>query len=199
MSSASVPKRSDLLEQASAMVPLLRSRALETERNRSIGLQTHRAFLQNGFYRVFQPKRYGGYEMPINMLVEIGSELGRGCGSSAWIFTNLATQNWIIGMHQPQAQDEVWGNNPDALVCLVVSRRRAAPAATSTAASSLDGIWSFASGIDFVDWENLQVFIPKENGPPDHRFVLVPKRDFTIQDDWFVNGLSGTGSKSIVI
>ena len=61
----------------------------------------------------------------------------------------------------------------------------------------LNGLWSFASGIDFVDWENLQVFIPKEGGPPNHRFVLVPKQDFTIVDDWFVNGLCGTGSKSI--
>ena len=62
----------------------------------------------------------------------------------------------------------------------------------------LNGIWSFASGIDFVDWENLQVFIPKENGPPDHRFVLAHKSQFTVKDDWFVMGLSGTGSKSIV-
>jgi 3-hydroxy-9,10-secoandrosta-1,3,5(10)-triene-9,17-dione monooxygenase len=29
--------------------------------------------------------------------------------------------------------------------------------------------------------------------------VLVPKRDFTIEDDWFVTGLSGTASKSIVL
>jgi alkylation response protein AidB-like acyl-CoA dehydrogenase len=55
----------------------------------------------------------------------------------------------------------------------------------------LNGGWSFASGIDFADWENLQVFIPKEQGPPDHRFVLVPKQAVT--------GLSGTASKSIVL
>ncbi len=198
MSSASVPKRSDLLEQASAMVPLLRSRALETERNRSIGLQTHRAFLQNGFYRVFQPKRYGGYEMPINMLVELGSELARGCGSSAWIFTNLATQNWIIGMHQPAAQDDVWGTDRDAL-CASSFPTQGGTGRYVDGGIVLDGMWSFASGIDFADWENLQVFIPKEGGPPDHRFVLVSKRDFTIHDDWFVNGLCGTGSKSVIL
>jgi len=63
----------------------------------------------------------------------------------------------------------------------------------------LNGTWSFASGIDFADWENLQVSIRKEQGPPDHRFVLVPKTDFTIEDDWFVTGLSGTASKSVVL
>lgn len=198
MRSGAVPTRSELLEQAGAMVPLLRSRALETERNRSIGLQTHRTFLQNGFYRVFQPKRYGGYEMPISMLVELGSELARGCGSSAWIFTNLATQNWIIGMHQPAAQDDVWGVDPDAL-CASSFPTQGGAGRYVDGGIVLDGMWSFASGIDFADWENLQVFIPKESGPPDHRFVLVSKRDFTIHDDWFVNGLCGTGSKSIIL
>ncbi len=192
------PTREELLDKARAMVPELRQKALQTERNRIIPAETHRTFQDAGFYKVFQPGRYGGYEMPISMLVEMGGELGRGCGSSAWIFTNLATQNWIIGMHQPQAQEEVWGNNPDAL-CASSFPTQGGSGRYVDGGIMLNGIWSFASGIDFVDWENLQVFIPKENGPPDHRFVLVPKQDFTIKDDWFVNGLSGTGSKSIVI
>ena len=141
--------------------------------------------------------RYGGYEMSIGMLVEVAGELGRGCGSSAWIFTNLATQNWIIGMHRPQAQDEVWGDNPDAL-CASSFPTQGGTGRHVDGGIVLNGIWSYASGIDFADWENLQVFIPKDGGPPDHRFVLVPKKDFTILDDWFVNGLCGTGSKSIV-
>ena len=109
------PSRAEILERARAMVPLLREQALQAEQDRIIPLATHRAFEAAGFYRLFQPVRYGGYEMPIRMLVEVAGELGRGCGSSAWIFTNLATQTWIIGMHQPAAQDEVWREHPAAL------------------------------------------------------------------------------------
>jgi alkylation response protein AidB-like acyl-CoA dehydrogenase len=29
--------------------------------------------------------------------------------------------------------------------------------------------------------------------------VLVPKRDFTIKDDWRASGLAGTGSKAVVV
>ena len=192
------PSREELLDKARAMVPGLRQQALQTERDRVIPRQTHQAFMDAGLYRVFQPERFGGYELPISMLVEVGGELGRGCGSSAWIFTNLATQSWIIGMHQPQAQEEVWGDNRNAL-CASSFPTQGGSGRYVDGGIVLDGIWSFASGIDYVDWENLQVFIPKEGGPPDHRFVLVPKKDFTIQDDWFVNGLSGTGSKSIVL
>jgi 3-hydroxy-9,10-secoandrosta-1,3,5(10)-triene-9,17-dione monooxygenase len=191
------PTREDLLALARQLIPTLREKALQTERDRIIPKETHRTFQAAGFYKLFQPMRYGGYEMPIAMLVEVAGELGRGCGSSAWIFTNLATQSWIIGMHGPQAQDDVWGSNPDAL-CASSFPTQGGTGRYVDGGIVLDGIWSFASGIDFADWENLQVFIPKEGGPPDHRFVLAPRKDFTIVDDWFVNGLCGTGSKSIV-
>jgi 3-hydroxy-9,10-secoandrosta-1,3,5(10)-triene-9,17-dione monooxygenase len=191
------PAREDLLELARQLIPTLRKKALQTERDRIIPQETHRTFQQAGFYKLFQPARYGGYEMSIAMLVEVAGELGRGCGSSAWIFTNLATQSWIIGMHGPQAQEDVWGSNPDAL-CASSFPTQGGTGRYVDGGIVLDGIWSFASGIDFADWENLQVFIPKEGGPPDHRFVLAPRKDFTILDDWFVNGLGGTGSKSIV-
>ena len=191
------PERDDILGAARDLVPALRKTALQAERDRIIPIDTHRAFQQAGFYRLFQPARYGGYEMPIGMMVEVAGELGRGCGSSAWIFSNLAVQNWIIGMHAPQAQDDVWSRNADAL-CASSFPTQGGSGRYVDGGLVLNGIWSFASGIDFVDWENLPVFIPKENGPPDHRFALVPKSDFTIEDDWAAGGLAGTGSKSIV-
>jgi 3-hydroxy-9,10-secoandrosta-1,3,5(10)-triene-9,17-dione monooxygenase len=180
------------------MVPMLRKQALQVERDRLIPRETHKNFQDAGFYRLFQPARYGGYEMPISMMIELAAELGRGCGSSAWIFTNLAVQNWVIGMHHPQAQADVWGTQHNALAA------SSFPTQSGTGryvegGLILDGIWSFASGIDFADWENLQCFIPKQNGPPDHRFVLVPKRDYIIEDDWHSVGLAGTGSKSIIL
>jgi 3-hydroxy-9,10-secoandrosta-1,3,5(10)-triene-9,17-dione monooxygenase len=128
----------------------------------------------------------------------VAAELGRGCGSSAWVFTNLAVQSWILGMHQPAAQDEVWGDNPAAL-CASSYPAKGGTGRRVPGGLVLDGVWSFASAIDFAHWNNLQVFVRNENGPPDHRFVLVPKREYRILDDWHVTGLSGTGSKSIVL
>lgn len=191
------PSRHEIIERARGMIPTLRKRALQADRDRTISLDTHGTFEAAGFYRLFQPARHGGYEMPLGMMVDVAGELGRGCGSSAWIFTNLAVQSWIIGMHQPAAQDDVWGTNPGALCAS--SFPLGGTARRVDGGLVLNGVWSFASGIDFADWENLQAFIPRESGPPDHRFVLVPKRDFTIRDDWFVTGLSATGSKSIVL
>ncbi|MBM3608692.1 MAG: hypothetical protein FJX29_09630 [Alphaproteobacteria bacterium] len=100
-------------------------------------------------------------------------------------------------MHAPQAQEDMWGKDQSALAASSFPTQGGTGRYVD-GGIVLDGVWSFASGIDFADWENLQVFIPKENGPPDHRFVLAHKSQFTIKDDWFVNGLSGTASKSII-
>src|SRR5207249_6288524 len=35
--------------------------------------------------------------------------------------------------------------------------------------------------------------------PPDVRTFLIPRRDYTIEDNWHVMGLCGTGSKDVVV
>ncbi len=189
-------QRKALIEKARQMVPVLRERAVQTERDRRIAPQTHAAFVEAGFYRIHQPRRFGGFEMDLSMMIALAAELGRGCGASCWIFTNLAIQNLILGTHHPQTQEEVWGAIGNALIA---SSFPAKGGKTRKVDGGIvaDGLWSFASGVDFADWNNMQVFVPQESGPPQHRFALVPKSDYEIVDDWSAAGLAGTGSKSI--
>jgi 3-hydroxy-9,10-secoandrosta-1,3,5(10)-triene-9,17-dione monooxygenase len=189
-------RRKALIERAKAMVPALRERAVKAERDRRIAKETHQAFVEAGFYRIHQPKRFGGFELDLSMMIDLAAELGRGCGSSCWIFTNLAIQNLILGTHYPQTQEEVWGSKGEALIA---SSFPAKGGKTRKVDGGIvcDGLWSFASGVDFADWNNMQVFIPQEGGPPQHRFALVPNADYEIVDDWTAAGLAGTGSRSI--
>lgn len=190
------PERQNMVDRAKGLVPALRERAVQADRDRAIPEITHREFKDAGFYRIHQPARFGGREWDISIMVHVASELGRACGSSAWVFTNLAVQSWFVGMHDPKAQEDVWGDNPEALV---VSSFPAKGGTTRAADGGIvvDGLWSFSSGVDFADWNHLQVFVPQGEEPPEHRMALVPKSDFEIEDDWFVSGLAGTGSRSV--
>jgi 3-hydroxy-9,10-secoandrosta-1,3,5(10)-triene-9,17-dione monooxygenase len=191
-----IPTRDDLLARAREMVPTLRERAGEAERNRRVPDETQQAFVDAGFYRIFVPKRWGGYEMDYTTSVDIAAELGRGCGSSAWIFTNLAQQSLVNGIKDPRAQEELWADGPDA----VVSSAFAAPDATIRRVEGgfvVDGVWHYSSGIDFASGVNLQLFLRPEDGPPEHRFAFVAKSDYEVIDDWFVTGLAATGSRSL--
>ena len=42
-------------------------------------------------------------------------ELGRGCGSSAWLGSFWPLHNWMVGMWSKQAQDEYWADSHDVV------------------------------------------------------------------------------------
>ncbi|MEE2957094.1 MAG: acyl-CoA dehydrogenase family protein [Pseudomonadota bacterium] len=188
----------DLVDRAREMVPILLERAAEAEKMRRLHDKTQKAFLDAGFYKIFLPVRYGGYEMEFSTLMDICSELGRGCGSSCWVFSNLIGQTWINGMKNQEAQDDVWAKNPDALIASSFPGK-GATVKTVNGGWIADGMWSFSSGIDFAEWSNVQLFVPQKEGPPQHQFALVPKSEFKIVDDWFPSGLAGTGSRSFIL
>ncbi len=192
--------REGMLERARACRHALLARAAEAERRRSLPRETFEEFADAGFFRIHQPERHGGFGWEIGMMVRLGAELGQGCGSSAWIFSNLAVQGWVLGMNRPELQDEVWGDRPGALIA---SSFPAKGGRVRRVGGGLvaDGLWSFSSGVDFADWNNLQVFVPPEDGrgPPEHRFALVPRSDYRIVDDWHPRGLAGTGSRSLLL
>ncbi len=190
--------RAALLERARAMVPVLRERAYQAEQDRRMPDVTHREFIEAGFYRLFQPARYGGHEMDLAMMVDMCAELARGCASSTWLFSNIGSHSWIAGMHYPETQEELWGDNPEALIASSFP----GPGAKATAVDGgvvVDGTWSFASGIDQADWNSLQIMLPRDGAPPEARFALIPKSEYEVVDDWFVNGLAATGSRSLTV
>jgi 3-hydroxy-9,10-secoandrosta-1,3,5(10)-triene-9,17-dione monooxygenase len=185
-----------LVETARGLAPALRERSARAEADRRMPDETHRAFMEAGLYRIFQPIRFGGLELDYPAIVDVAAELGRGCGSSAWIFTNLTQPGIINGMKDPRAQDELWADNPETLCATA----HPGPNSTVTPVDGgivVDGVWHSASGIDFADWINLQIFLRPEDGPAEHRFAMLPKSDYEVIDDWFVTGMAATGSRSV--
>ena len=191
-------QRDEIIQRARDIVPRLREAARQAELDRTISDAVHRDFLAAGFYRILQPRRFGGLELDLASMVDIAAELGRGCGSSAWIFTNLAVQAWVNGMKDPRAQQELWGDRPDTLASSAYPGRDARITAVD-GGFEVHGTWNYSSGIDFADWINLQIFLRDEGSPPRHLFAAIPKSSCSVIDDWFVTGLAGTASRSIVI
>jgi len=188
--------RRELIRRAQELVPVLRGRAEDTEKNRGIPAETHAEFQEAGFYRIFQPETFGGLEMDIGLMVDLAAELGRGCGSSAWVFTNIAVHGLVNGMKDPKAQEELWSNDPRTVIASAHPSKNAHVEVVD-GGLLVDGVWNYSSGVDFADWVNLQIFHFPQDGPAEHRFALVPKSEYEVIDDWFVTGLTGTGSRSI--
>src|SRR5437870_5086635 len=97
-----------LTDSARELVPLLRQQAPEADKQRRIPGEVHQALLSSGVYGVYVPKRYGGPQCDYRLGAEIAFELGRGCGSAAWVASVLASHAWVQGMMSVRSQDEVW-------------------------------------------------------------------------------------------
>ena len=188
-----------LVEQARAMVPVLRERAMQAERDRRVPTETDAEFRAAGFYRALQPARYGGLQLDYGVQTAFARELGRACASSGWVGGILACHGWIAGMLPDEAQAEIWGDDPDVAIAtsflpvgVTVDRHGDG--------LRLAGRWRFSSGVDHCAWAIVLVIVPPANGkgPPDPVFALIDLSQCKVEDAWNSAGLAGTGSNDIV-
>ncbi|MGH7036098.1 MAG: acyl-CoA dehydrogenase family protein [Stellaceae bacterium] len=186
----------EAVERAAALIPALRDRAGETERQRRIPAQSLAALRAADLMRLLQPRRFGGDEGDFRQFVALAATLARGCGSTGWFWSLTAICQWMLALFPLAAQEDVWGENADAIVEAVIAPSAAAERCEG--GYRIAGRWNFASGCDHADWLLAGVLLPGA-ARPEPGFLLLPRCDFRIEHNWYTVGLAGTGSKDIVI
>lgn len=192
-----IPTEDEIVARAEAMIPWLREKADAVEKARQVPDDTIQAFQQAGFFRILQPKRWGGYEMHPNVLNRVLMELARGCPSSAWNVMVLGVHPFEVGLLDPRCGDELWGEDSSRLVSSSY-----APFGTVKAMDGgyvINGEWLTSSGCDHASGGAFVGGRVTEQGETVFRSFWISKSDFDIVDDWFVVGLAGTGSKKLVV
>jgi 3-hydroxy-9,10-secoandrosta-1,3,5(10)-triene-9,17-dione monooxygenase len=191
------PSYDELVARARGLVPALIERARAAEELRRLPDETVADLQSTGLWSAYRPARYGGAEVPYRGFIELGAILASGCASTSWVYNNLVSHNWMLGYWPPEAQEDVWAREPDALIGsgLVMADGEAT---RETGGWRLSGRWPFSSGIDPSHWLMLGARVPPEEGaaPTQHLF-LVPRGDVRTIDTWHVMGLAATGSKDV--
>ncbi|MET0658499.1 MAG: hypothetical protein ABW110_10140 [Steroidobacteraceae bacterium] len=172
---------------------MLRARAEHTESLRRLPPETVDDFFAAQFNRICQPTRFGGYGMDIDVALEVIVRLARGCGSSGWVGGLMALHNWQVSMFPLAAQQEYWADSPDVF-CSSGAASMGSKLTKVSGGYRLSGTWKFSSGADFGTW-----FLVMKPSKECFDWMLVPRSDYAIVDDWHVSGLCGTGSKDIVL
>jgi alkylation response protein AidB-like acyl-CoA dehydrogenase len=191
----------DLVTSAENLRPFLREHASEADRNGQFSAEGIGKLRELGFFRILQPARFGGYDLNPATLWRVTRELGRGCGSTAFIVSLLAVHSWIVGMFDAAAQREVFNDGSDAIVSnLSVGVRRQVAGTREGDGYLVFGVWDFASGIDFADWVIVAISVPDADGKMEERIALVPQREFAVEhDSWTMVGARATGSKRVML
>nr|WP_087574948.1 acyl-CoA dehydrogenase family protein [Sphingomonas sp. CDS-1] len=193
-----IPTAKELVARAAAMVPGLRARADAIEEARRVPDDVIDMFREAGFFRILQPKKYGGWEMNPIVFMRVLGELGRGCCASAWAMMILGVHNWEFGVMDDRAAQDVWGEDDQTIIASSYP-----PVGELTKVEGgwrLKGRWPTSSGSDHGAWAFIGALERNEKGVPiDRHALLVKREDYEIIDDWYTFGLSGTGSKSLLI
>lgn len=183
---------------AAALAPRLAERAVECERLRRCPDETIADLHAAGLLRLMQPARFGGSELGLDTLLDVVLELCKGCASTAWIYSNLASHAWNVGQFELRAQEDMWNTDPNALTATGL----AFPCGKATVVEGgyrLTGRWPFGSGVDASSWMLVGGMAEHAGGAPERRFFLVPQADFKSLDNWQAFGLTGTGSHDVEI
>lgn len=183
----------ELLQRAVDLVPVLKSRAAHTEEIRRVPSETVQDFLSSGIHRIGVPPRFGGLDLDYGLSLDISAELARGCAASSWCYALWSAHSYLVGHWPLEAQEEVFGEGPDTLCSSSLNAGKSTTQQVN-GGYRLNGRWEFSSGCDSADWLMLGL-----HGISERAFVLVPRSDFEIIDNWFVSGLRGSGSKDVVV
>lgn len=195
---SSTPTIDDMVQRARALLPRLRERAATTEALGQLPPETVADFFSGGFFRVLQPRRFGGMELDYGRTqLELCTTLGQACGSSAWVQMVVACHAWCLAMFPEAAQQAVWGENPETLVAsaFAFSTGKGRPV---EGGYWVEGDWLFSSGSNLCEWIILGTRLELGTaGPPKQIWTLLPRKDWQILDTWHAAGLKGSASNDI--
>ena len=185
----------DLVERAASLKPLLAENAGRSEEVRQVVDANIDALEDAGLFDVMTPKRVGGLGASMSTQLAVAAELGAACTSTAWVQTLLNVATWATA--RSPAAAEVFDGDARARVAGVL-----APTGTAAPVEGgyvVNGRWGFASGVFHANWAGGGVLVLDESGN-----VLAPglatmrRSDITIDDTWYVAGMSGTASNTMV-
>ncbi|MGY2007390.1 3-hydroxy-9,10-secoandrosta-1,3,5(10)-triene-9,17-dione monooxygenase oxygenase subunit [Nocardia gipuzkoensis] len=187
----------EVTERVEALLPTLRERAQEAEDLRRIPDESMKALQETGFFRLLQPKQWGGHAADPVVFYDTVRKVASACGSTGWVAGIVGVHNWHLALFAQQAQEDVWGEDTEVRISSSY-----APMGAGTVVDGgylVNGAWAWSSGCDHATWAVLGGPVIKDGKPVDFGSFLIPRDDYRIDDVWNVVGLRGTGSNTVVV
>jgi alkylation response protein AidB-like acyl-CoA dehydrogenase len=205
--SHSVPLRDphkDMLVGIQQLAPEIKARAAEIEAARRVSPDLVERLRSIGIFRMFVPRSHGGLELDFPAGLEVIKALARLDGSIGWIATVAGASSLFVAASPPDLYKRIYQDGPDTAIC--GSSQPGGTAERVADGYRVKGRWPFASGCTHADWiggfcivtENGKP-VPGPHGKPQLRVVVLPARDWEIEDTWHAAGLKGTGSHHVTL
>lgn len=192
-----VPNSVEIVARVKELQPLIRRNSAQGEQDRRVVQESIDALAAAGAFKLAQPRRYGGYETSMRTMLDVSSAVAEADGGTGWVVALTNVCAWMTGLFPEQAQDEVWGADPEAFVSGVL-----APTSESRKVAGghqVTGRWFWNSGSWHAGWAVLGIPITDDSGAVvDQGLALIPRSDLGFEETWFVAGMKSSGSNCLI-
>ena len=187
----------ELLDRVSALAPRFRERVPVTEAARNVPPESIDELVAAGVARLMVPREHGGSDARVRDLVQVTAAAAYGCPSTGWIAGLMADLPQVVGLFPAEGQQAVWSGGPDVVIAgpvMPTGRAQQVPGGYR-----ITGRHAFASGVAAAEWAFVGGLVHADGGPPEFRFFLLNRSQYTVEDVWHTTAMRGTGSNTLVV
>jgi 3-hydroxy-9,10-secoandrosta-1,3,5(10)-triene-9,17-dione monooxygenase len=191
----------EIVARAHALIPMLRAQQDEAERLGQHTEAVEREFVAAGFYRMLQPRRFGGYEFDVPTFWKAMLAISTGDPGTGWGLTLGSHHALVVGAYFSAAgQRDIFGPAGDYR-----GPHRPVPAGTARPVDGgyvVSGTWDYCSGAPYAThfMGNAMVEGRDPREPGSNLAMVIPTGEFIVLDDWGdgrVLGMNSSGSNSV--
>ncbi len=187
-----------VVARARALIPEIRAQADEAEKIGRHVPALDEKFTDAGFYRILQPKRFGGYAFGMDTFWKVIMAVAEGDAGTAWGLCLGAHHAPGVGSWFPEeGQAELFGPAGN-FKC----PHRAAPMGTATPVDGgyvVKGQWDYCSGVGYATHFMANTLVPGRESAG-VLTICTPIGNVTVLDDWGdgnIIGMNSSGSNSV--
>jgi alkylation response protein AidB-like acyl-CoA dehydrogenase len=185
----------DPVALAAELRPLLARNAAQTEHDRRLPQENIDALEAANLFKLMTPRRWDGYGASFVTSMSVHAELAKGCASTAWVAMIVGGSMWVASLLPDRGQEEIFTSSAGSRSSGVLSGTMKGHRVDG--GLRVSGKNGFASGCWHSSWALLG-FEAGAQGNPDPVIGFAPMSEIEIEDTWFVAGMCGTGSNTLV-
>jgi len=186
-----------IVARARALIPVIREQQDEAEKIGHHVPELDEKFTEAGFYRILQPRRFGGYAFGMDTFWKVITAVAEGDPGTAWgLCLGAHHAQGLAAWFPEQGQIELFGDGN--FKC----PHRAAPMGTATPADGgyvVNGQWDYCSGVAHATHFMCNTLIPGRESEG-VLTVCTPIDNVTVIPDWGdgnIIGMNSSGSNSV--
>jgi 3-hydroxy-9,10-secoandrosta-1,3,5(10)-triene-9,17-dione monooxygenase len=198
---ADPPSPQWLIAEATEIARQLRNEQDDSDARGYYSDAIHRRLLDGGFYRILQPRMFGGYGTDCETYIRVIMALSQGHPGSGWCYTLASSHALVLGSHfSEEVQRELFGPEGDFRAAYAAGPAGPPSFERTEGGYIVSGLWPFASGIPVSNHFLGGAVIPDASNRLTAIAFVVPRESLTVLPDWggeAAMGMQASGSNTV--